>query len=191
MLFRVTYLIFIILIAGCHFSIKDSNGTEYKITNIELTSSEKEEEDEKLILRNVNDYLISNRDSITIIQNYWYLCDSLRIRTLRDYDVRHKDANITISLTKKYVEITPIPDSYPISEGPLAEYLINDEKLGTLYTYRLKLFLTEDFKVNDAHAQIQFAKIDHEGRGRVSLRRQIDKNEIYSIKEKLKTKNWH
>lgn len=167
--------------------IMDSDGdtVEFEIKEVKITSNRIEKKKEDAIKKNITEFLKANRDTIAIIKNYWFLCDTNRIKILREYDVGHKDKNITIGLHKTKAEVTPIPSVYKISEGAFGEYKIEDPEFGRLYSYQIIFSLTKNQNIADYYAIIQFARPDSNGLDRVTYKRRINKTEDYYIEDNV------
>jgi hypothetical protein len=176
---RISILgILLIFFVGCKNDVKP--------ISIELTSSEKEKKKDSLILSNINHFLENNQSSV--VQNYHFLCDSSMILPIREYDVKHKLENIKIEIGKTNVRITPIPGSFKIADGPLAEYRIENESLGKFTSYFMDIKLNDNFGVSDFKATLRFMK-ESNGIEKVSFKKEISATENYLIEEKL-NKNW-
>ena len=137
-------------------------------------------------MSNISDFLKNNQSSV--VRNYHYLCDTSRIRALKEYNVNHKIENINIAIGKNTVRISPIPGSFKISDGPLAEYRIENDNLGKFASYFIDIDLNNDFEISDYKATLRFMK-DSNGIEKVSFKKVITATENYLIEEKLK-KNW-
>lgn len=163
------------------------NSIDFEINKIELTSNKRENAQDSLIIKNINAFLHKNNSAI--VKNYWFLCDSSNIESLRNFNPKHKNKNIKIHLGKESVSIRPIPGTYKIVEGPFAQYKIINDSLGRLYSYVINVSLNNDFEVLDFHSILQFAK-DSNGIDRVSFKRIIEKDEYYLIEDKKENNNW-
>jgi len=148
----------------------------------ELTSSEIEERKDSLILVNVDRFLRTNQSAV--VKNYHFLCDSSMIKPLRDYDVQHKRENIIIGLSNKDVRLTPVPQSYKITDGPKAEYRIENDRLGKLFTYFVDLKLDDTFEIVGYKATLRFTKVSN-GMEKLSFEKEILADENYLIEEQL------
>ncbi|QNR25104.1 hypothetical protein [Croceimicrobium hydrocarbonivorans] len=190
--FQIIISIFCFLVlTSCkqNVTVEDDKGNslEFEITNIELTSSEKEARKDSLIIRNINKFLKENNSAV--VQNYFFLCDTLNIQPFRDYNPQHKNSNINIHLGKKEVSIRPLPGSYRIEDGPFGQYKITDDSLGTFHSYVIEIRLTDDFEVQDYHSTLRFSK-NVGGINRLSFKRDIESDEQYLIEEKKEKNNW-
>jgi len=159
---------------------------DIKSIDIEITSSEKELKKDSLILSNISDFLKNNQSSI--VRNYKFLCDSSMIRQIRAYDVNHKIENIKIGIGKNTVRISPIPSSFKISDGPFAEYRIQNDSLGKFVSYFIDIELNNELEVSDYKATLRFMK-EINGIEKISFKKEITIDEKYLIEEKL-NKNW-
>ena len=137
-------------------------------------------------MSNISDFLKNNQSSV--VRNYHYLCDTSRIRIFREYNVKHKLENINIGIGKNTVRISPIPGSFKISDGPLAEYQIENDSLGQFASYFIDIDLNTDLEISDYKATLRFMK-DSNGIDKVSFKKEITATENYLIEEKL-NKNW-
>jgi hypothetical protein len=157
---------------------------DVKSISFELTSSEKENKKDSLIMTNINHFLENNKSSV--VQNYYFLCDTSMISPIREYDVKHKIDNIKIRGNS--VRITPIPELFKLTEGPVAEYRIENDSLGKFASYFIDIKLDANLEVSDFKATLRFMK-DSNGIDKVSFKKEITATESYLIEEKLK-KNW-
>ena len=160
---------------------------EFDLENIKLTSSEKEGEKDRLILEEVNRFIKTNKSDAVL--NYIFLCDSLIINVKQDYEVSHKKSNIYIGLEKKDVRLTPIPGSYKVNEGPVADYKISNDSLGRFASYFLDLQIDENYKVTTFKGTLRFMK-EKGGIERLSFMKEINPQDKYLIKNKLKNNRW-
>ena len=78
-----------------------------------------------------------------------------KIRTFREYNVKHKLENINIGIGKNTVRISPIPGSFKISDGPLAEYQIENDSLGQFTSYFIDVDLNTDLEISDYKATFE------------------------------------
>lgn len=182
----------IALFVSCKPSVRieDENGTfiEYEITNVELTSSEKEAQKDSIILNNINEFLKNNQTSL--VANYWFLCDTAHIETIREgYLPDHKNENIQIHIGKENVSIRPIPGAYEIAKGPYASYKLADDSLGTLHSYVIDIVMNDDFSVKDYSATLRFQQMI-DGKNRVSFTKVIEKEDNYLLSDKFVNKKW-
>ena len=159
---------------------------DVKSVSIRLTSSEKEKKKDSLILLNINHFLENNQSSV--VQNYHFLCDSSMISPIREYEVKHKPENIKIGIGKTNVRITPIPGAYKITDGPLAEYRIENDSLGKFASYFMDIKLDDKFGISNFKATLRFME-DSNGIEKVSFKKEISASENYLIEEKL-NKYW-
>ena len=159
---------------------------EIKIKDIELTSKENEAKKDSIIISEINKFLKNNKSDV--VMNYHFLCDSSMIKPLRSFNVKHKRENIKIQIGKKNIRISPIPGSYKISDGPIAEYIIENDSLGKFDSYLIDIVLTDNFKISDFKGTIRFKK-ELNGIIRLSFIKEIRSTENYLIKNKL-NKNW-
>ena len=186
------FLCTITTLLSCSPSVNEneSNGEtyEFEISDIEITSREKEARKDSLILKNVNE-LLNKRES-SLIKNYWFLCDTVNINPIRDgFSVEHKDENINIHLGKETVTVRPIPGSYEIKKGPYAKYKLLDDSLGEFHSYVIDIQLNEDFKIKDYYATVRFHKIV-DGVDKITFTEIINKNDHYLLSEKFTDKKW-
>ncbi len=165
---------------------KEGNTLQLEVTDLEFTTNEKERKKDSLIILKVNKFLETNSSSI--VNNYWFLCDTLYIKSLRDYNVRHKTENINIHLGKESVTIRPTPGSYLEADGPFAAYKITDDSLGHFHSYIIDIFLTDNFEISDYYATVRFSK-EINGVNTVTFKHLIQKDENYLIEEKIGKKN--
>jgi len=168
--------IFLISLVACKNDVKS--------LKLELTSSEKKKTKDSIILNNITDFLEKNQSSV--VKNYHFLCDSSMIRPIREYNINHKIDNIKIRGNS--VRITPIPESFKITDGPLAEYRIENDSLGKLASYFIDIKLDSNLEISDFKATLRFMK-DSNGIEKLSFKKEITATENYLIQEKL-NKNW-
>lgn len=110
------------------------------------------------------------------------------ILPIRKYNVKHKLENIKIGIRKTNVRISPIPSSFEITDGPLAEYKIENDSLGKFASYFMDIKLNDNFEISDFKATLRFMK-DINGIEKLSFKKEISAAENYLIVEKL-NKNW-
>lgn len=158
-----------------------------EITDIELTSREKEDLKDSIIISEINEFLKKNKSAS--VKNYLALCDTTYIESIRDYDVHHKRSNITIGIGKKDVRLSPIPSVYRIDEGPKAIYKISNDSLGEFASYFLDVELDENYKVKTFKATLRFQKLKGNVK-RISFTKEISSSEDYLILEKLRNNKW-
>ncbi len=158
-----------------------------KSFSVEITSSEKENKKDSLILSNINDFLKNNQSSV--VRNYHFLCDTSMIRPLRVYNVNHKPENINIWIGKTRVRVTPIPGSFKISDGPIAEYQIENEILGKFASYFIDIELNDSFEISDFKGSLRFVK-DSIGIETVSFKKEISPKEEYLIEKRININRW-
>ncbi|MBS2100834.1 hypothetical protein [Carboxylicivirga linearis] len=191
-MYRIFFLGFtLICLISCKTKVtvedKDGNSFQLKLSDLELASNEKEEQIEKQIIDNVNTFLQTNNSSI--VRNYWFLCDTINIKPIRNYKVKHKNENIDIHLNLKTVSIRPIPGTYLISEGPFAEYKISNDSLGVLHSYVIDLNLTENYQISDYKATLRFSK-EINGIDKETFKHTIREGDNYNIESNIITNNW-
>ncbi|NOQ72417.1 MAG: hypothetical protein GQ574_10475 [Crocinitomix sp.] len=169
--------------------IEDDKGSkvEFDIESIELTSSEKEQEQDRLIIEEVERFIETNKSDVVL--NYLFLCDTSMIEVNRKYDVNHKISNISIGIGKNDVRLSAVPDSYKIAEGPVATYKISNDSLGRFASYFLDLQLDENYKIKSFKGTLRFMK-DKNGIEKLSFMKEINPQDKYLIEIKLKNNKW-
>lgn len=169
--------------------LREQKGENQKVI-VEITTENIEDRKSAKVLKNVIAFLEEKKETEPIVQNYWYLCDTSNINSLRNFDVNHKTENIRIDLGKSGATVSPFPGVYKISEGPFAEYKINDDSLGKMHSYLIEIEFLNDFNIKDFKAVLRFSKKQENGLNRVTFKKEILKGEDYLIEQRVKTGKW-
>ncbi|UKN02703.1 hypothetical protein K6119_04140 [Paracrocinitomix mangrovi] len=172
---------------SCNFEIDQSDENGLTDLDWEVTTPNLDSQKDNIIFSKINDFLIS--DSSAIVQNYFFLCDTSQIKSFRGYNVKHKNENIWIGLGKDNASVRPLPDSYPVEEGPIGEYNIVDDSLGRLHSYVLEFQFSEEYEIDSVYAVLRFARTEN-GVKKVSYVRDILISEDYLLEKRIQEKNW-